>query len=91
MDSTSGGVFSVFGEYIICKYGGVVFGAAFDEKYEICHIEVNNVGELFRLRGSKYPQSKIGDTYKQIQKYLNIGRVVLFVGTPCQVVALKGV
>lgn len=89
MESTSGGVFSVIAEHIIKKYNGVVFGASFDEFYSVSHIEVDTVEALSRLRGSKYPQSRIGNIYEKVREQLNDGKIVLFVGTPCQVVALK--
>ncbi len=37
MKSSSGGMFSVFAESILEK-GGVVFGAAFDDNFEVHHI-----------------------------------------------------
>ena len=41
------------------------------------------------MRGSKYIQSKMGDTYKKVQEDLNAKREVLFSGTSCQVAGLK--
>lgn len=87
-NSSSGGVFTLLAENIIRK-GGVVFGAAFDENFEVKHISVEDVNELSRLRGSKYVQSALGDTFKEAKKYLNDGREVLFTGTPCQIAGLK--
>ena len=82
-NSSSGGAFSAIAEYVLSQ-GGVVFGAAFDEKFDVCHICVDNISELSRLRGSKYVQSRIGNTYQQAEKYLKTGRMVLFTGTACQ-------
>ena len=42
-----------------------------------------------QMRGSKYIQSKMGDTYKKVQEDLNAKREVLFSGTSCQVAGLK--
>lgn len=83
MNSSSGGAFSAIAEYVLSQ-DGVVFGAAFDEKFEIKHICVDNIDELHRLRGSKYVQSRIGDSYSQVRKYLNDNRMILFSGTACQ-------
>ena len=86
--SSSGGAFSAFARYVLSQ-GGVVFGAAFDEKQHCKHIEIQNVDELAALRGSKYVQSEIGDTFTQVRNRLRAERKVLFCGTPCQVAGLK--
>ncbi len=83
-ESSSGGIFSLIAEWIL-EQGGVVFGAAFDDDFNVIHRSVDTVDELYLLRGSKYVQSKIGDTYKQAKDYLEQGRKVLFTGTPCQI------
>ena len=82
-DSTSGGVFSVLAEYIL-ESGGVVFGAAMDGKQHLRHIACFSKEELWRLRGAKYVQSDLGETYREIKRLLKV-RPVLFSGTPCQV------
>lgn len=82
--SSSGGMFSLLAEKIIRK-GGVVFGAAYDENLKVKHIAVDNIADLQKLRGSKYVQSEIGNTYSQVKKLLSENRFVLFSGTPCQV------
>lgn len=86
--STSGGVFSLMAEYII-SCGGVVYAARFDENYHIIHSRFDDLSELDAYRGSKYAQSELGDTFRQIRQDLKT-RKVLFVGTPCQVAGLKG-
>ena len=88
LESSSGGVFTVIASSVI-NNGGVVFGAAFDEEWNVHHIEVDSIENLKKLRGSKYVQSKIGTTYKQVKQYLISGKQVLFSGTPCQVGGLK--
>lgn len=92
MLSASGGVFSAIATKIL-KEGGVVFGAtlSFDNGYaNPHHIGIESINELPKLQGSKYVQSKIGDTYKQAKRYLSAGRTVLFSGTPCQIDGLYG-
>ena len=81
--SSSGGAFSAIAEYVL-DHNGVVFGAAFDENFDVHHICIESLDELYKLRGSKYVQSRIGYTYKQAEKYLKNGRMVLFSGTACQ-------
>lgn len=41
------------------------------------------------MRGSKYVQSDLGDTFSQVKALLDAGTAVLFSGVPCQVDGLK--
>lgn len=86
--SSSGGVFTALAEYIL-ELGRVVYGAAFDTDYRVVHIRVDRVEDLARLRGSKYVQSILGDTYTRVRKDLSANMKVLFSGTPCQVKGLE--
>jgi len=88
LESSSGGMFTLIAEHVI-NNGGVVFGAVFDENFAVIHQYIESKEELGALRGSKYVQSKIGDTYKQAKQFLKQGRQVLFTGTPCQISGLK--
>ena len=81
--SSSGGIFSILAEEVL-RHGGVVYGAAFDERFSVKHIAVDNVSELPRLRGSKYVQSDIGDCFADVKRNVLAGRQVLFSGTPCE-------
>jgi len=85
--STSGGVFSEIARGVI-EDGGVVFGAAYDETLTVRHMAVETWDNLRALRGSKYVQSDVGDTYRQAERHLTSGRRVLFSGTPCQIAGL---
>lgn len=87
--AASGGAFSVLAISILSK-GGVVFGAAFDETWRVCHIGIESVEELYRLQGSKYVQSNVDTTYQQVKRLLKEGRTVLYSGTPCQIAGLYG-
>lgn len=86
--SASGGLFSVIAHYVL-ERNGVVFGAAYDEKLRVKHIAIEHEADLEKLRMSKYVQSDLGDTFKQVDKYLKADRIVLFSGTPCQVAGLR--
>ena len=68
---------------------GVVFGAAYDEELRVKHTAIEHEADLEKLRMSKYVQSDLGDTFKQVDKYLKADRIVLFSGTPCQVAGLR--
>lgn len=86
--SSSGGIFSIVAGMII-KQNGVVFGAAFDEEFMVHHIGIESEEELPRLRGSKYVQSRLENTYSEVEKWLRKDRIVLFSGTACQIAGLK--
>lgn len=86
--SSSGGIFSLAAQ-VVLKRGGVVFGAAFDDAFQVRHIGIESEKDLWRLRGSKYVQSSLDNTYPQVRQYLAAGRWVLFSGTACQIAGLK--
>lgn len=86
-NSSSGGAFSAFAEYVL-EQNGVVFGAIFDENFRVVHGYAENKYELEKMRGSKYVQSDIACSYKNAQQFLESGRLVLFSGTSCQVAGL---
>ena len=85
--SSSGGIFSLLAEEIL-EEGGVVFGAAFDGQMMVHHVAVESVRDLERLRGSKYLQSRIENSYADVKAYLAADRKVLFSGTACQIAGL---
>lgn len=86
--SSSGGIFTLLAQETI-NNGGVVFGAAFNSNWQVEHICVDNLNDIKRLRGSKYVQSNIGNSYAVAERYLKEGKEVLFSGTPCQIAGLK--
>ncbi len=89
MDSSSGGVFIALAREVICR-GGVVFGAVFDENWEVKHTYAETLEDVRPMMGSKYVQSRVGKSYRDAERFLKDGREVLFVGTPCQVAGLYG-
>ena len=86
--SSSGGAFYAMGNAIL-KQGGVVFGAAFDDDFQVKHKCCESTDELAKLQGSKYVQSNMENAYKMVSSVLAEKRSVLFSGTPCQIAALK--
>lgn len=82
-DSSSGGIFS-----LIASKFEVIYGVAMTND---CHnAEFRRLtGDISPLRGSKYFQAKVGDTYRQVKQDLEDGRTVLFTGTGCQINGLK--
>lgn len=88
MNSSSGGIFTILAEQVI-KSGGVVFGACWDDEWNIKHGYTECIDDLAKFRSSKYLQSVIGDTYIKAEQFLKVGRKVMFTGTPCQIAGLK--
>ena len=86
--SSSGGVFTALALETIGR-GGVVFGARFDERWEVVHGWTETADGLGAFRGSKYVQSRMGECYREAESFLKSGREVLFSGTPCQVAGLR--
>lgn len=74
---------------MVIDEGGVVFGACFDSDWSVVHDFTETHEGLQAFRGSKYLQSRIGNTYRQAEVFLKAGRKVLFTGTPCQIAGLK--
>lgn len=90
MNSSSGGVFGALAENFI-NSGGIVYGCSMEYKEKLIpkHIRVNNLNDLEKLKGSKYVQSSIFETFSLIKDDLINNKNVLFSGTPCQVAAVK--
>lgn len=88
MNSSSGGVFLPLAREVI-NQGGVVFGAVYDEIWEVHHVYAENIEDVYPMMGSKYLQSKIGNSFKDAERFLKQGREVLFVGSPCQIAGLR--
>lgn len=89
MSCSTGGICTLIAEYILNK-GGKVFGVIFDEE-KICasHCQINNLSEQKAMRGSKYIQSDVKQTYHEAKLLLEKGILVYYTGTPCQIAGLK--
>lgn len=88
LSSSSGGMFSALCQYVI-RFGGTVYGAAFDSSFSVVHTRADTLEACEAFRGAKYVQSRLGQTFRQVRQDLLDGRMVLFSGTPCQVDSLK--
>lgn len=86
--SSSGGVFYELAKVVIDK-GGVVFGVRLNEANVAVHCSASTMSELMPMLGSKYVQSEIGDTFAKARDLLQMGKTVLYSGTPCQIAGLK--
>ena len=87
-NSSSGGIFTEVSKQIFAK-GGIVYGAAYDEQFEVRHCCIEDDTELYKIQGAKYAESNLGNTYEEIHTNLKKGKLILFSGTSCQVAGLK--
>lgn len=89
---TSGGVAFTLGKYIIEQEHGVVYASVLDyNPLVVHHVRIDNLRRLEDSKCSKYVQSTIDATlFKSLKNDLKAGKNVLFVGTPCQVDAVRG-
>jgi coenzyme F420-reducing hydrogenase beta subunit len=86
--SSSGGMFQALANEILNK-GGIVCAAAIDEDYVVKHRFAETLDDLKPMCSTYYVQSEMNGCYSKIKGYLENGRKVLFVGTPCQVQGLN--
>lgn len=86
--SQSGGMFVALADYIL-SIEGSIYGVSYDEKWKICYKRVTKQCELKELKGSKYVQSDLKNTFKQVKSDLINKKYVLFTSTPCFVAGLK--
>lgn len=86
--SSSGGIFTLMAEKVIAG-GGVVFGAAFTNDWQVEIVPTDSINGLARFRGSKYLQARMGDSLRTAKRLLREGRKVMFCGTPCQIAGLR--
>ena len=80
--SRSGGIFTALSDQVLSN-GGVVYGCVLTEEFDAVHIRTDNAEDRNRMRGSKYIQSKLGDTFKSVKTDLDAKKSVLFSGTSC--------
>ncbi|MGN1228779.1 MAG: Coenzyme F420 hydrogenase/dehydrogenase, beta subunit C-terminal domain [Prevotella sp.] len=87
MNSSSGGMFYLLAEKTISE-GGVVFGARFDDDWQVVLDYAKTMEDVKPFMGSKYVQARTGTAYKDAETFLKQGRRVLFSGSPCQIAGL---
>ena len=74
--------------YEVFQHGGVVFGAGYDEDMRVVCKKATCLEELKEMRGSKFVQSDLGDTFQEVKRLLQSDTKVMFSGTPCQIEGL---
>lgn len=89
MDSTSGGLFYELARDILLNKKGYVVGCIYDDDYKGAHqVIIDSIDELKPLMVSKYVESNAEGIYVKTTEALKTGKIVLFVGAPCQCAAL---
>ena len=78
-ESSSGGMFSA-----LASLFDVIYGVEMDAQNKFA-VYARKTDDISSLRGSKYLQARVGDTFKKVRKDVEDGRQVLFSGTACQV------
>lgn len=87
--STSGGFASYFSRRVI-DANGVVYGcSSVLQDGAVVHKRCTQKEDLEDLKGSKYVQSFIQNSFSLCKKDLIDGKQVLFIATPCQISGLK--
>lgn len=86
--SRSGGIFTAISDAIL-NNDGIVYGCTLDNNFKAVHIRASNTENRNKMRGSKYIQSNLGDTFRNVKNDLVTGKTVLFTGTSCQVAGLR--
>ena len=85
--SSSGGMVSLIARTTL-KKNGVVYGVTLNGK-QAKNVRIDNEKELYKIMGSKYVQSEVGHTLKNVKQDLDDQKQVLFTGTPCQIEGLR--
>lgn len=86
--SQSGGIFTAISDYIL-KNEGIVYGCVLTTEFKAVHVRVTETENRNLMRGSKYIQSELKNTFPEVHQDLLEGKKVLFTGTSCQVAALS--
>lgn len=84
---SSGSIMLILAKDILSR-GGVVYGAAFDNKLQLHHTRATTIEQLLLQSKSKYIQSDLLGVYKSVKNDIAKNIPTMFVGTPCQTQAL---
>lgn len=85
--SSSGGIAAVLYRKML-SMGGVIVGACYEDgRFQLKLAD--NETELDKFKGSKYVNCISQHIYEPVKQKINLGIPVLFIGTPCQVAAIK--
>lgn len=86
---SSGGLATAI-EIAFIKSGGIVYGASYSQDWKRNeYVRVDSIAGIESLKSSKYTQTNKNDIYNQIEVDLKNGMKCLFIGLPCDVLAVK--
>lgn len=71
------------------RNGYTAVGASQNDDFSVTHKAVSNLEKLTPFKNSKYVFSDAYEVYPEINRLLNEGENVIFIGLPCQVAALR--
>lgn len=90
INSSSGAIFPLLAKWVFNK-GGCVCGVRYDENMEAVYDIATTYEDALKFRGSKYVRANINGIFEKVEDALKCDKYVVFVGTPCQVNAVKQV
>ena len=86
---SSGGAAYLLGLYIL-RNQGVVYGTVIESGGKAAVARIISAEELERTKGSKYVRSSLSaEIMSSMEADLKDGKMILFVGTPCQVAGIR--
>lgn len=88
MSSSSGGAFSAIANKVL-NMGGAIYGAAYSEDFKQVEIHSTFDVKLEQLCKSKYVESLVGFSFREVKANLEKGIMILFCAAPCQIAGLK--
>jgi coenzyme F420-reducing hydrogenase beta subunit len=88
--STSGGAFTTIVDGFCKNSDYVIYGVKYNDDLTLEYSYIKNVDQMPIFGKSKYFQSEMKNSYKEIKNFLEEGKKVVFSGTPCHVAGLKG-
>lgn len=85
----SGGIATILAREAV-RNNGIVYGVSYANDWKsVEYIRCSTVEEIEKLKSSKYAQAQKGHIYELIESDLKSGIEVLFIGLPCEVLAVK--
>lgn len=88
LQSTSGGIATALSEFMLQQEGYVVGVTYSDDFYKAEYVIIDNISDVYKLKGSKYIDCEKKNIYSDVKKLIDAGEKVLFFGLPCVVGAL---
>ncbi|MBW9148514.1 Coenzyme F420 hydrogenase/dehydrogenase, beta subunit C-terminal domain [Clostridium sp. CM028] len=88
MTSASGGAYTAISDYALST-SCTLYGVEFSGEFIVQHKGAITEAGRNKFKGSKYVQSNLGETFKQVYEDLATNKAVFFSGTPCEVAGLR--